>query len=114
MTRAALALKKTEEAEKAAQWMFDMRPPTAQTYYVGALVREALSDVSGAVEFMMQGLRLVEADQRGEKAYLLVYLAELELKQNRKDFARSYATQAKILMPDYPRAIALLKKVNNN
>jgi tetratricopeptide (TPR) repeat protein len=105
---AYIGLKKYDEADKAAQWMFDMRPPTPLAYARGAALREAWNDLDGAADFCIAAIKMIPAQETSERAFWLARLARLEAKRGRPSFAESYAKQALQLLPDLPEANQIL------
>lgn len=105
---AYIGLKKYDEANKAAQWMFDMRPPTPLAYARGAALREAWNDLDGAVDFCVAAIKMIPAGETSERAFWLARLARIEAKRGRTSFAESYAKQALQVLPDLPEPKQIL------
>ncbi len=74
-----LALGNYPQAQKAAQWMFDLRPASAGAFLIAAKVREVYGDLEGANEFVNDALRRVPENEAESRAILITESARLVL-----------------------------------
>lgn len=112
LTDAHVELGQYAEAEKAAQWMLDMRPGNVPGLTRGAYLRELWGDVDGAVEFMRKAYQRTRSSEKGDRAWLLTHIAHLELGRGRIAIAERIVRQALALFPDYHYALAELGKIH--
>lgn len=77
---AHLGLGQKKEAEKAAQWMLDLRlgKADAQGWWRVAKVRAAYGEIEDALAAMAQAMRVARLDSDPEIAAMLVYTNELK------------------------------------
>jgi len=98
-------------AERAAQWMLDMRPGNIPGLTRGAYLRELFGDTEGAIEFFDEAFRAVRESEVEDRAWMLTQIAHLRLSQGKADRAEKNLAQALELFPDYHYALAQLAKV---
>jgi tetratricopeptide (TPR) repeat protein len=99
------------EAEKAGQWLLDLRPGNVAGLTRGAYLRELFGDVEGALEWMHLALEQTQFNEVEERAWLEVQMAHLELSRGRLEAAEGHALRALDLYPDYHYALFQLAKV---
>lgn len=108
---AYVELGKYEQAEKAAQWMLDLRPGNVPGITRGAHLRELFGDHSGAVEFMDAAYQRTADSEVEDRAWILTQIAHLSLLTCRTDAAETLLQQALTLFPEYHYALARLAEV---
>ncbi len=108
---AYIELGKYAEAEKAAQWMLDLRPGNVAGLTRGAYLRELFGDLDGAVEFMNEAYARTPPGEAEDRAWILTHLAHLQRLLGRFDVARRLLSEAFRLYPDYHYALAELGRV---
>ena len=99
------------EAEKAAQWMLDMRPGNVPGLTRAAYLRELFGDHEGAVELMDTAYRRTANDEVEDRAWILTQIAHLSLLTCRTEAAEALLTEALKLFPDYHYALAQMAEL---
>jgi tetratricopeptide (TPR) repeat protein len=99
------------EAEKAAQWMLDLRPGNVPGLTRAAHLRELFGDVDGAVELMQMAYTQLSPSETEERAWLLTQMAHLNLSLGRVELAAPILEQALKLFPDYHYALAAMAEL---
>ena len=99
------------EAEKAAQWMLDMRPGNVPGLTRAAHLRELFGDHSGAVQFMDTAYRRTAESETEDRAWILSQIAHLSLLTCRTAAAETLLNDAQAKFPNYHYALALLADV---
>jgi Flp pilus assembly protein TadD len=113
LTDAYAELGNYEEAEKACQWMLDLRPGNIPAFTRAAYLRELFGDVEGAVELMRAAYQRMPPDEVEDRAWVLTQLAHLALVAGRIGDAEQILTEAVKLVPDYHYALANLARVRS-
>ncbi|MBC8165810.1 MAG: hypothetical protein H7Y20_08055 [Bryobacteraceae bacterium] len=103
----ARALGKSGEAEKAAQWMLNLRPEDFRGLQKAAALREDLEDYQGAEEFLMDAYKRVPRSEPGQRASILAQLARVYIKNKRPADARRLIDESLKLIPGYHPSIIL-------
>ena len=99
------------DAEKAAQWMLDMRPGNVPGLTRAAHLRELFGDHGGAVEFMDSAYQRIPASEVEDRAWILTQIAHLSLLTCRAEAAERLLNDALTLFPNYHYALARLAEV---
>jgi tetratricopeptide (TPR) repeat protein len=99
------------EAEKAGQWMLDLRPGNVPGLTRGAYLRELFGDLDGAADLMRSAYQQVQATEVEDRAWMLTQLAHLRLIAGGVDDAEKLLGQALELFPNYHYALGNLAKV---
>ena len=99
------------DAEKAAQWMLDMRPGNVPALTRAAHLRELFGDHEGAVELMDTSYRRTGEAEVEDRAWILTQMAHLSTLTCRTDAAERFLDEALRLFPDYHYALAQLAEV---
>ena len=99
------------EAEKAAQWMLDLRPGNIPGLTRAAHLRELFGDHAGAVELLDTAYRRTAASEVEDRAWILTQIAHLSLLTCRTDAAEQVLNEALSLFPNYHYALAQLAEV---
>ena len=95
-----LALGNEKEAERAAQWILDLRPGSSLGFVKAAEVREQIGDLEGAIQFYEEAARRTAQTDFDERAWLLNQQARLVLKSGNAKRAEELFGQALKLFPD--------------
>ncbi len=111
VANAAIELGDYKDAEVAAQWMLNLRPPTAVSLLPAARLRELFGDVEGALEFLNTALRMTGSRETLERAQILIQIARLSLAAGKMEAAEKVLRQTLSSMPDYHPARAALARV---
>jgi tetratricopeptide (TPR) repeat protein len=99
------------EAEKAAQWMLDLRPGNVPGLTRAAYLREAFGDLEGALELMVAALHQTPAAEVEDRAWVLTQIGHLQYTAGRTPEAEATLTQALALFPAYHYALAEMARV---
>jgi tetratricopeptide (TPR) repeat protein len=99
------------EAEKAAQWMLDIRPGNVPALTRAAHLRELFGDHEGAVELMDTSYRRTADAEVEDRAWILTQIAHLSLLTCRTDAAERLLTEALGTFPDYHYALGRMADV---
>jgi tetratricopeptide (TPR) repeat protein len=99
------------EAEKAAQWMLDIRPGNVPALARAAHLRELFGDHEGAVELMDTSYRRTADAEVEDRAWILTQIAHLSLLTCRTDAAERLLNEALATFPDYHYALAQMAEV---
>jgi tetratricopeptide (TPR) repeat protein len=111
MTDAFIETGRYEEAEKAAQWMLDLRGPNVPALTRASYLRELFGDIDGALEAMSMALARISETEYEERAWLLTHVAHLQLLSGKTDLAEQAVREALKTFPDYHYALAKLAQV---
>jgi tetratricopeptide (TPR) repeat protein len=99
------------DAEKAAQWMLDIRPGNVPALTRAAHLRELFGDHEGAVELMDTSYRRTQDAEVEDRAWILTQIAHLSLLTCRTDAAERFLNEALATFPDYHYALAQMAEV---
>lgn len=99
------------EAEKAAQWMLDMRPGNVPGLTRAAYLRELFGDHEGAVELMDTAYRRTAENETEDRAWILTQIAHLSVLTCRTAAAEALLGEALALFPEYHYALAQMAEV---
>lgn len=111
LTDANVELGNYPEAEKAAQWMLNLRPGNVPGLTRAAYLRELFGDIEGAIDFMQDAYQRTPSTETEDRAWALTQLAHLHLTTGRIENADRFLKSALVLYPDYHYALAQLGKV---
>ena len=111
LTDANVELGNYAEAEKAAQWMLDLRPGNLPGITRAAYLRELLGDVDGALDLMNMAYQSTPPSEVEDAAWIITQMAHLNLSVGRTAEAERELKQALSLFPGYHYALANLAKV---
>jgi tetratricopeptide (TPR) repeat protein len=98
-----------KDAERAAQWMLDLRINDVRGLRRAAALREDSGDLSGAIDLMLQCVHQTPAADRLNRAAILADLARLYQKTGQHAHARQLAQEALRRAPSFPPAERLLR-----
>jgi len=95
-----------EEAERAAQWMLDLRPGNVAGLARAAYLRELFGDLDGALDLMRSALIRTSPYEVEDRAWLLTHIAHLQRLAGDPEEAARTASHALVLFPGYHYALA--------
>lgn len=107
---ADIALGKIDDAEKAAQWMLDLRPGNVPGFLRGAELRRIFGDADGAIDWLSQAYRRVRPEETEERAYILTRISEVYVSKGDAKGALRTAEQSLKLFPGYPLALKQIER----
>lgn len=102
---ANIALGDYADAEKAAQWMLDLRTHNVPGLLRGAELRQIFGDSEGALQFLNDSYQQTSPDQAEEVAWILTRMAEINLAMGKLEAADGLLQKALASFPDYYRAL---------
>jgi Flp pilus assembly protein TadD len=111
LTDANVELGDYKAAERAAQWMLDLRPGNIAGLTRAAYLRELFGDPEGATELMQMAYDSTPPSEREDRAWILTQLAHLQIAQGHLSNAESLLKRALALFPDYHYALGNLARV---
>jgi len=111
LTDANIELGHYAEAEKAAQWMLDIRPGNIGGLTRGAYLRELMGDLDGALELMTDAYQETPPGESEDRAWILTQMAHLQLSSGHLDLAERLLKSALELYPGYHYALENLAQV---
>jgi tetratricopeptide (TPR) repeat protein len=100
-----------DEAEKAAQWLLDMRPGNVPGLTRAAYLRELFGDLEGALEMMNKAFQRTDPAETEDQAWILAHVSHLQLLMGQIEVADAAAQEALRLFPKYHYALGSLGKV---
>ncbi|MCA1924887.1 MAG: tetratricopeptide repeat protein [Thiobacillus sp.] len=100
-----------DEAERAVQWMLDLRPGNVPGLTRAAYLRELFGDINGSLDLMAQAYQRTSPGEREDRAWILTHMAHLKLLENQPAEADALLAQALQQFPDYHYALAQLARV---
>jgi tetratricopeptide (TPR) repeat protein len=111
LTDANVELGNYADAEKAAQWMLDLRPGNLPGLTRASYLRELFGDVDGAYELMKMALQSTPPSEAEDVAWITTQMAHLKLVSGDVTGAEALLQQALTIFPDYHYALGNLAKV---
>jgi predicted Zn-dependent protease len=113
LAEAHLGIGNYTEAEKAIQWMLDLRIGKADSsgWLLVARFREVTGDIEGAIEAANLSYSRLQPSQGGERLALLSYLARLHLLAGRSDVAEQALRAPLTESPANPEALRTLAEI---
>lgn len=114
LTDANVELGDYAAAERAAQWMLDLRPGNLAGLTRAAYLRELFGDVEGALELMTMALAQVPSAETEERAWVLTQVGHLERMRGRHDAAETALVLALEGFPDYHYALGELGRLRTD
>ncbi len=100
-----------EDAEKATQWMLDLRPGNVPGLTRAAYLRELFGDIEGSLDFMISAYERTPWNEREDRAWILTHIAHLELSRGKLDAAEKVLDAAFDLYPGYHYALGQMGKL---
>ncbi len=111
LTDANVELGNYADAEKAAQWMLDLRPGNLPGLTRAAYLRELFGDIDGALELMKMAYESTPPSEAEDGAWILAQMGHLQWMAGKPAEAEKLLTQALTQFPGYHYALANLAKV---
>ncbi len=111
VAEASIALGRYPQAEKAAQWMMNLRANNTPALLVGAELRAVWGDTPGALQFLNQAFNQTPPIEPEELCRIANRMAALELAAGRLDEAAQALARAEALFPGSPVTIANLARL---
>lgn len=100
-----------EAAERAAQWMLDLRPGNIPGLTRAAYLRELFGDTDGALDLMRMALQRTPPAETEDLAWTLTQIGHLHLSRGETDKANAALERALALFPDYHYALGAQAEV---
>src|SRR5690242_5635642 len=111
LTDANVELGNYREAERAAQWMLDLRPGNLPGLTRAAYLRELFGDVEGSLELMQMAYQSTPPHEVEDRAWILSQIGHLQLMSGKITEAENTLQQALAIFPGYHYALGNLAKV---
>jgi tetratricopeptide (TPR) repeat protein len=111
LTDANVELGNYADAEKAAQWMLDLRPGNLPGMTRAAYLRELFGDIDGSLELMRMAYESTPPTEAEDGAWILSQMGHLQLMAGKPEEAEKLLSQALTQFPGYHYALANLAKV---
>jgi len=111
LTDANVELGNYDDAEKAAQWMLNLRPGNLPGMTRAAYLRELFGDLDGALELMDMAYQSTPPNEAEDRAWILSQIGHLQLNSGKLSEAESTLQQALAIFPGYHYALSNLAKV---
>jgi tetratricopeptide (TPR) repeat protein len=111
LTDANVELGNYNDAEKAAQWMLDLRAGNLPGITRAAYLRELFGDLDGSLELMNMAYQSTPPNEVEDRAWILSQMGHLELVSGKTSEAEDTLQQALTLFPGYDYALGNLAKV---
>jgi Flp pilus assembly protein TadD len=111
LTDANVELGNYAEAEKAAQWMLDLRPGNFPGMTRAAYLRELFGDIDGALKLMNMAYQSTPPNEAEDRAWILSQIGHLQLSSGKISDAEATLQKALTLFPGYHYALQNLAKV---
>ncbi len=110
LTDANVELGNYKDAEKAAQWMLDLKPGNIPGLTRAAYLRELFGDVEGSLELMEMAYQSTPPSEVEDGAWIVTQMAHLNLAIGKIDEAEKLSQQALTMFPGYHYALGNLAK----
>jgi tetratricopeptide (TPR) repeat protein len=110
LTDANVELGNYNDAEKAAQWMLDLRAGNLPGITRAAYLRELFGDLDGSLELMNMAYQSTPPHEVEDRAWILSQIGHLELMSGKTTEAEDALQQALALFPGYHYALGNLAK----
>src|SRR5947209_14090723 len=111
LTDANVELGNYDDAERAAQWMLDLRPGNLPGMTRAAYLRELFGDPDGSLELMNMAYQSTPPNEAEDRAWILSQIGHLQLMSGKISDAESTLQQALAIFPGYHYALGNLAKV---
>lgn len=99
------------DAEKAAQWMLNLRPGNLPALTRAAYLRELYGDIDGSLELMNMAFQSTPPGEVEDGAWILTQMAHLQLMAGKPEEAEKLLAQALLQFPGYHYALQNMAKV---
>ena len=94
LTDANVEIGNYDDAEKAAQWMLDLRPGNLPGTTRAAYLRELVGDTDGSVELMNMAYQSTPPSEAEDRAWILSQIGHLQLTSGKNSDAETSLQQA--------------------
>ena len=111
LTDASVEMGDYAEAEKACQWMLDLRPGNLPALTRAAYLRELFGDVTGALMLMNDALAQLPPSETEDRAWILTQIGHMHLMDGRPEAAERASREALAAFPGYHYALGQLARV---
>ena len=111
LTDANVELGNYNDAEKAAQWMLDLRPGNLPGMTRAAYLRELFGDLDGSLELMNMAYQSTPPHEVEDRAWILSQIGHLQIMSGKITEAEDTLQQALAIFPGYHYALGNLAKV---
>jgi tetratricopeptide (TPR) repeat protein len=111
LTDANVELGNYTDAERAAQWMLDLRPGNLPGLTRAAYLRELYGDIDGALELMSIAYQSTPPSEVEDGAWIVTQMAHLNLAEGQLGEAERLLHQSLTMFPGYHYALGNLAKV---
>ena len=111
LTDANVELGDYADAEKAAQWMLNLRPGNLPGLTRAAYLRELYGDIDGSLDLMNMAFQSTPPSEVEDGAWILTQMAHLQLMAGKPEEAEKLLNQALLQFPGYHYALANMAKV---
>lgn len=111
IAEADAALGDYDQAEKAAQWMMDLRPGNLPAFLCAAALRGDWGETDGALDFMSKALQQTYPLETEELAWIMTKMARINRLAGRPDAAEPFLQQALKTFPNYYLSLEELAEV---
>lgn len=111
LTDANVELGNYKDAEKAAQWMLDLKPGNMPGLTRAAYLRELFGDIEGSLELMEMAYESTPPSEVEDGAWIVTQMAHLNLAIGKINEAEKLSQQALTMFPGYHYALGNLAKV---
>ncbi len=111
LTDANVELGNYDDAEKAAQWMLNLRPGNMPGVTRAAYLRELFGDIDGALDLMNMAYQSTPPSETEDRAWILSQIGHLQMTSGKVQDAEASLQQALALFPGYHYALQNLAKV---
>lgn len=101
------------EAERAAQWILDLRPGSSLGFEKAAGLRLLFGDGEGSAEFFTEAFRRTAQGDTDQRAWLLFQCARAELSAGEARRAADLVNQGLTIFPDSQLGLRLLEDVRS-
>ena len=108
---AAIGLGDYAEAERATQWMLDLREGNVPALLRAARLRSIYGDTDGALDFYSQAYQQIPPTQTEEQAWALTKIAEIQFSTGHLDEAENLLHSALQKFPGYYLVLELSARV---
>jgi tetratricopeptide (TPR) repeat protein len=98
------------DAEKAAQWMLDLKPGNIPGLTRAAYLRELYGDIEGSLELMNMAYQSTPPGEVEDGAWIVTQMAHLNLAIGKIDESERLSQQALAMFPGYHYALGNLAK----
>jgi tetratricopeptide (TPR) repeat protein len=111
LTDANVELGNYSDAEKAAQWMLDLRPGNLPGITRAAYLRELFGDLDGSLELMNMAYQSTPPHEVEDRSWILSQIGHLQVMSGKITEAENTLQQALAIFPGYHYALGNLAKV---